>query len=248
MNKVLASSLLLAAFLVIALSISLAANAPKDNIRDNPYTDMPQELMDDRLEFMLGYFATPFSSTSFTTRDGIGIFDQEYSLGKAGFLGMEFDVRVRYPNELSQYPCSMTLSQAGFNPYDFRSELEDAFGEPATGSAGALISYLIPNTNTVIRFNYGSITIEDRSHPYIRRSSEFSAQMLSSGSDLSGTGLTREITDSYDTDGLRTERKWTKYSYYNFEGELVGVKTIWGDGRESDTIFDPYKDDYDELP
>lgn len=247
-NKVLAAVVLAVSCLTMVFAITFASTTPKDNIRENPYTDMPQELMDDRLEFMLGYFATPFSSTSFTTRDGMGLFDQEYNLGKASFLGMEFDVRVWYPNELSQYPCSMTLSQEGFNPYEFKSELEAAFGEPATESAGALISYFVPNTHTVIRFNYGRITIEDRSHPCIRRSSEYSARMLSSGNDLSGSGLTRELTDSYDTDGLRSERSYREYSYYDESGDLVGVKTVWGDGSESDTIFSDHEDEYSELP
>lgn len=111
-----------------------------------------------------------------------------------------------------------------------------------------MFSFFVPNSETVIRFRSGFAEIEDRGHPYIVRSSRYSVSSGSGGSTLSDYGLTRELSGGYDADGPRFERSYKEYSYYDESGDLVGVKTVWGDGRESDAIFSGHEDEYAELP
>ena len=60
--------------------------------------------------------------------------------------------------------------------------------------------------------------------------------------------LRKVVEERYTSDSLRHDKKYIKYAYYNAEGDLVGTKTEWFDGKESENIFDNYKDEYSYLP
>ena len=75
-----------------------------------------------------------------------------------------------------------------------------------------------------------------------------SSQTNSKSHAKSASDLIKVKTDEDKTKGLKPGRKWWEYSYYDKGGDLVGVKTVWGDGTESTWISDKHKDEYQTLP
>lgn len=47
---------------------------------------------------------------------------------------------------------------------------------------------------------------------------------------------------------MKADHTWEEYSYYDKDGDLVGKKTVYGDGYESTWIADDHDDEYTDLP
>lgn len=241
---------------LLAFGLASLPSGKESNIQENPYTAFPDELMTPELDHALGYFKTPFEETGLSVEDGEGTLNENFTVGEVVFLGEKCELTVEYfaPEE-GAYPLRfhMEPSSGGFDIdrlEDLESKLESVLGELASdkncrGYGSSM--FPIPDTGLALYVHGFGFTIENQEHPRVIRSA-WEAAAISNDLDLAGTGLTRELTETYDVDGLKLERKYRKYSYYDENGDLVGVKTIWGDGRESDTIFSDHEDEYNELP
>lgn len=237
---------LIGAIAAVTLCVAIGAGVLSSPYhRNNPY-NIPEGLMDDNLEDMLGYFVTPFKETGFEEYGGEGVLKSEFYLGTAFFLGVECDITVDYHlagrDTGSQLPTDILIDPVKRLSSD---ELED-MASRAWDIIGNDAGY-IPGTDLELVELTWTFSIRNAGHTWWKGIEEETEEILSED-DLAGTGLTRKLTEEYDSDGLRAERSYRKYSYYDASGDLVGVKTIWGDGREQDTIFYPHKDEYAELP
>lgn len=137
---------------------------------------------------------------------------------------------------------SLTISNPSFqNGYNF-----DSMFEGCSRLSYKCDEWDVPVAGSAISFAESAPKVNAPDWPSSCNTKKYRSGSISTGS--SASGLTKKQTNSSGWKGLKADHTWKEYSYYDKDGDLVGKKTIYGDGYESTWIADDHDDEYTDLP
>lgn len=216
--------------------------------------------MDDDAYEALKVLFLPFEDTGYTSEDVVESPVYAYlNAGNGVVLGEECELAAvydRYDFDAIKPGDTPFMLEASFSSggkdveelKELQTAAEGLLGTTATVSApNGHFVVPVPGSRFCVEVNAFGAMIENLEHSYYEDQVAEEAERERRHERENPTGLIAVLDEVYEVEGLRAYRRYRKYDYY-LGGDLVGTKTIWGDGQEDDNIFSPYKDEYHSLP